>query len=422
VKAMVEALSEGRVDDAKSCFDTVKNGVATDGAAHLLALLPAVLDKYMILGGFEFIGTMLPANFYHEQAMQPVPPELMQHEEGSAVSLRYVLARAKQMQYVMEEGLIAPIVDELMLLGHAPVHHIRTVVGSVLAAHELSQVVAEHKAVSIEHTVSVEGRTKEDGTYSSKEVLISGTYTYRGFFNGRPCYQKAGMLAGGECFLYFYAPKQQWFVSTELGAPTCLLKVLSDALDFPSAEDSADWAYNTGQKLTVAPHITKASDRCSLQDSVTAFLEMRKHEDAVERDLLTLAHIFELKIGPPKSLARAMDKVESKGLAAGPASLKDLNRCTFLFDSPVILALTYALLEHRVKQLGGVFERSTNYFFADGNVCADFDRPPCVHIVVRVHGWLFEIMLTFSDVALFKKELHKFYDVTRANDFFELLA
>jgi len=77
-----------------------------------------------------------------------------------------------------------------------------------------------------------------------------------------------------------------------------------------------------------------------------------------------------------------------------------------------VLALAVLLLMNKVKELKGAVERVSNLFFpnvnpendSDGKVKArneklrggrclngNFESPPCVHMNVKVHGWVFEV-------------------------------
>ena len=116
----------------------------------------------------------------------------------------------------------------------------------------------------------------------------------------------------------------------------------------------------------------------------------------------------------------ALDKVKGKNGAAAN-TLKDLNRCTFVFDSPAVLALGFHLLHKKVQSLDGTLERVSNFFFADGALETTFKSPPCIHLNVKINGWIYEIMLTLADVASVKEVLHKYYEVARAEEVAELL-
>merc|ERR1712190_162600 len=113
--------------------------------------------------------------------------------------------------------------------------------------------------------------------------------------------------------------------------------------------------------------------------------------------------LMRIDMGPRKNFARAMDKGD-------PEQLKDLNRCTFLFDSPAVLVLAFHLLDSKVKSLGGTISRISNLLVEDhafagngGALSCDCRAPPVVHIMVRIDGWTFEIMLALVDVIKAKE-------------------
>ena len=67
-------------------------------------------------------------------------------------------------------------------------------------------------------------------------------------------------------------------------------------------------------------------------------------------------------------------EAKAKGEAEpGANSLKDLNRCTFVFDSPAVLALAVLLLKNKVEALKGTVERVSNLFFPNVNPENDSD-------------------------------------------------
>lgn len=152
------------------------------------------------------------------------------------------------------------------------------------------------------------------------------------------------------------------------------------------------------------------------------------------------------KIGPEKSFARALDKVRTKikeataaggkeGDLPGANTLKDLNRCTFVFDSPAVLALAVLLLTKKVRELKGTMERCTNFFYpnlhpesdsSDGKTAKrnaqlraahalahEFESPPCVHCNFKVDGWVYEVMFSLEDFASTKRVIHKYYEIQR---------
>jgi len=129
------------------------------------------------------------------------------------------------------------------------------------------------------------------------------------------------------------------------------------------------------------------------------------------------ANIVKAKFGPPKSAARALVKwteaveewLMSEEVNTG---LKDLNRVSFEFQDPLAMALTFECLKnHKEIKVVGV----KNKFKLD-NRQKTYTEPPNIHVNVDIGGgWLCEVEFLFKDILLIKKELHKFYDVRRAN-------
>jgi len=104
--------------------------------------------------------------------------------------------------------------------------------------------------------------------------------------------------------------------------------------------------------------------------------------------------------GPPKSPDRAAVK--------GVEWLMDLNRVTLEFEDPFVLALAYHMLNAEHKQMVTAVK---NKFLQE-----KFTQPPCVHLIIDMDGWKVEVMLILSDFLEIKHEMHKVYEILRAQD------
>ncbi|GMH80148.1 hypothetical protein TrST_g12159 [Triparma strigata] len=87
-------------------------------------------------------------------------------------------------------------------------------------------------------------------------------------------------------------------------------------------------------------------------------------------------------------------------------TLRDLNRVTFEFEDPLLMALCFEVLnkKYSIHGLKNKYLQET------------FKEPPNLHMNLDIKdGWLCEVQMLFRDILLIKKELHKFYDVNRAD-------
>ncbi|GMH67191.1 hypothetical protein TrST_g14111 [Triparma strigata] len=110
--------------------------------------------------------------------------------------------------------------------------------------------------------------------------------------------------------------------------------------------------------------------------------------------------VVRTKFGPPKGFPRALEKM-SQG-----KTLRDLNRVTFEFEDPLLMALCFEVLnkKYNIHGLKNKYLQET------------FKEPPNLHMNLDIRdGWLCEVQMLFRDILLIKKELHKFYDVNRAD-------
>ncbi|GMH74479.1 hypothetical protein TrST_g2270 [Triparma strigata] len=110
--------------------------------------------------------------------------------------------------------------------------------------------------------------------------------------------------------------------------------------------------------------------------------------------------VVRTKFGPPKGFPRALEKM-TQG-----KTLRDLNRVTFEFEDPLLMALCFEVLNKKYNIYG-----LKNKYLQE-----TFKEPPNLHMNLDIKdGWLCEVQMLFRDILLIKKELHKFYDVNRAD-------
>ncbi|GMH91874.1 hypothetical protein TL16_g12178 [Triparma laevis f. inornata] len=111
--------------------------------------------------------------------------------------------------------------------------------------------------------------------------------------------------------------------------------------------------------------------------------------------------VLRAKFGPAKGFPRALEKMKQG------KTLRDLNRVTFEFEDPLLMAMCFEGLNKKYNIHG-----LNNKYLQEM-----FKEPPNLHMNLDIKdGWLCEVQMLFRDILLVKKELHKFYDVNRADD------
>ncbi|GMH99305.1 hypothetical protein TrLO_g8384 [Triparma laevis f. longispina] len=112
--------------------------------------------------------------------------------------------------------------------------------------------------------------------------------------------------------------------------------------------------------------------------------------------------VMKAKFGPPKGFTCALAKMSENT----PKTLRDLNCVTFEFEDPLLMALCFEVLNKKYNIYG-----LKNKYLQE-----TFKEPPNLHMNLEIkEGWLCEVQMLFRDILLIKKELHKFYDVNRAD-------
>ena len=125
------------------------------------------------------------------------------------------------------------------------------------------------------------------------------------------------------------------------------------------------------------------------------------------------------RAGPVKSRTRSEDKVKNDYAdrpAPAAASLIDLCRSTVVFDDPYALAAFLAFMRH----LGLDIIRVKNKFSDLAEPGAE-NRYRDVLMNWRVAGHVCETQLALADLSQIKKEIHKYYEIQRAQFFTEVV-
>jgi len=211
-----------------------------------------------------------------------------------------------------------------------------------------------------------------------------------------------------------------WRLGSYYGSFRSFLKGPSGE-ELPETDGTGKWTGNDGREheITITPLEPEEDPRNPadfVKELLLQFLHLRNHSDYEQLFTLASNELVHVKMGPPKSLGRALEK--------GPDWLLDLNRATLIFDSATVLVVAFHLLEARVQEKGGHITRLSNYFLkhpTSDNPMHSLSResmtkPPCVHIQFSIQDWAYEVLFMLSDFVDAKDTLHKFYELLRAPD------
>lgn len=236
---------------------------------------------------------------------------------------------------------------------------------------------------------------------------FNGKYRQFSDFNGYPAFRKedsTGKLQ--EPPLYFIWDKgwSSWGFSKTLEDRGWTYSFYNQKLKARFYEDSEASSPYTNFEIQGEAHFSMHYSKLPLQDEVIQQLSLR--ENRADRGqfpvIMPSGDWVETILGPPKSLARCLEK--------GEKSLKDLNRCTMTFESCVFLVLAVKLVCHCVEARGGKIIVLKNKF-------KQFDQPPNVHLNFTLDdkGWIVEFQFTFLEYLNAKDKFHKFYEINRAD-------
>jgi hypothetical protein len=160
------------------------------------------------------------------------------------------------------------------------------------------------------------------------------------------------------------------------------------------ALNGADTYKAVTERFEVSPEAFDATDKNNQYRNPEFLLDPAEPRKVVDE-----------RFGPPKGFERALAKMTSK------SELKDLNRATLTFEDPRIMELAYYIIMMRftVVQVKNKHNLET------------FDQPPNIHMNISLDdGWICELQLIFKKCLTIKKELHNYYDISRAKDPLEI--
>jgi hypothetical protein len=394
---VMEAFLNNDWDTAEQEFDVMKTGVADSEQDRLLQLLPLLCEKYCIVGGLELL-QIIPEDFDNSDLEQLMPTQLGQCPAEDQV--RFLLAIADYKREQLNE-LIFNLDKEMAELGRlvkANSKRIPQVVDDFFCNHGLAECFATLDAYKI---------TVDHGRCANHRP-VTGNYVQDGFANGNPYfYNKEAKI-----YHYYFTSNgiSSWSFSgilssnisncnlpTETSGPRAGQKRPKPEIE---EGDNEKWQTFNGCKT---PHFEAYKWDKRVQDGVIEFFQNKsKHTQH-----LTLGEqLMEVHIGPSKGFDRALQK--------GAAWLRDLNRCTLVFDSPALMVLGFKLFDGKVKAIGGEMVRLTNLFFKNGTLNTEPRAPPCIHVNYAIEDYIYEVMFTLSNFYTAKERVHKFYDIARA--------
>ncbi|GMH88147.1 hypothetical protein TL16_g11069 [Triparma laevis f. inornata] len=165
------------------------------------------------------------------------------------------------------------------------------------------------------------------------------------------------------------------------------------------------------KEQTPPPSALSLEEQVKFQLAKATWYEEKFQAAMNEITLTPLTEVFRLdsnmevmkaKFGPPKGFTCALAKMSENT----PKTLRDLNCVTFEFEDPLLMALCFEVLNKKYNIYG-----LKNKYLQE-----TFKEPPNLHMNLEIkEGWLCEVQMLFRDILLIKKELHKFYDVNRAD-------
>lgn len=457
---ILEAFTKGDQEKALKIFDTLKKDVVCREHERLLKLFHGLNEKYAVIGGFEYM-SMLPKDFdeyANAKAGQFIAAPLKDLSKETRV--RHLLAMAEYKQPVLQSichwisRTLQPLAREGGAAHANSTYIIPAVVDAFLVEHDLRNLTSEVLAYDVscnnipkppapkpekDHlppSSDPTSRPPAKHRVSANQCIIKftdflGVYVHSGFCNGLPFFCRASSTVAGSspgCYLYYNKVQAEWNIGSTLNSSERWL-FLPDAPGesprpepFSSKNGGEQWnCLSTGTFVTLS--FKQISSQIRLREGLVSFLERRAdNQDFCQ--LLSLGdELLRVEMGPPKDYARAFEKYPW---------LLDLNRCTLVLDSPIVMVLAFHLLKAKVEAppLSGKISRLTNHFLKEdisqvnqkaksltlsgGALLAMMKQPPCIHLNVLLDGWTFEIMLILHDFMVAKESLHKFYELLRA--------
>lgn len=406
-KLLWKAMQEG----AFGCKDIedMLTSLGKKEEERLLNLLTEIMEKYETVGGTALQGLLPPdIDLYSSTNTNPLVQDYPRKLEKEEEQVAWQLSNATYQAQVLQDIAAGVLSDVAPLSGQksSETYFLQDLVDSVLKRHGL-----------FEHSVMVP-------SYEIKlpDARKSGIYKYSRHVWGAPAYQLEGDGKSGDWFLYRHPPSRldlSWGIGRDCGSSNVWHSLNEKSRPTPM---SKKWdCYDTNKSEDV--DMTEQTSEVSLRHALHEFM-VNLADPQISRLLEIGADLVQVRFGPPKALARALQK--------GSKWLLDLNRCTFLVDSFTTMVFVFLLFRKRVEAKGGRITRFDNFHLVKDDLARDFSksggllnstlkRPPCLHINFEVKGWTFEVMFLLSDFALVKDQLHKFYDITRAKSLVDLL-
>jgi len=402
---------DGDTSTATAGLQELQELVAGPEQARILALLPKLVQRYELIGGLEFLAT-LPENFDRYKGENPLTQFVAsaQLDEGQSTRVRSLLAIAAYKHTVLLD-LCSFVKEAFEALATSKAFLVPALVDAYLREYQLDGVFAELRAFMLTFP--------EDADDEFQRVC--GHYVQIGFYEGKPCFERLEEK-GSSSFLFcknLVEGHFEWIISPDaVGADSGAVR-LGDDIELA---DGLEWTYGfaTGRSKFVGT-LKPMTHQARLRDGLVSFLQKRVNDPDIQQMMSLGTDLTRLSMGPPKSFTRAIDK-------GSPEQLKDLNRCTFEFDAPIMMVLGFHLLRVKVAELGGSITRLSNLFLSStdfvkngGRFNIAYKQPPVLHLFVEINGWTFEVMLALVDVIKAKEMLHKFYDIVRADSVEEAL-
>eukprot|EP00438_Fugacium_kawagutii_P030918 Skav202920 [mRNA] locus=scaffold1565:177347:179542:- [translate_table: standard] len=398
---LLRSYTSGNLARTTQIYRGLKNQIAQPEQDRLLFLLSLLHAKYCIIGGYEFLET-LPEDFDLYKGAgasgQYIPDPVL--AMSSEMQVRYILAVAHYKAQILTD-----------LCGH-----VESAFASLAACKQGDQIQERLNAFVEKEGLSDVVCYRMVVETEEGSAGIPNRFRQHGFYNGMPAF--CGETDGKKVYL-FRDRKKFWSISrTALGSSFFSATLQDEGEDkprlFPLIETSEaqQWRPDAAFKFRRAD-----CEPYSLKDALQFFLQQRADDPSLGQLATSPDRLYELKMGPMKGFARAQQK-QAKWLL-------DVNRCTFVADSPLVLATIFHLIQRKTLAMGGEISRLDNYFFKDGHLNVELKQPPCIHLNLRIPkdtGWTYEVMLTLSDFAKAKDVLHKYYEITRSQSPLDLMV
>jgi hypothetical protein len=396
---IMEAYVKDNIEVCTEEYDKLKTEVAVPEQNRLLLLLPLLCEKYCIVGGLELL-KICPPDFDNHDLKQFMPVEVSKYPEEDQV--RFLLAIADYKAGVLND-IADHVTSEINQLGKITDGKNQADITKTVDDFFLNHGLAECFATLDAYKIQV------NHGHSKSCRPVSGNYEQCGFANGNPAF----FSKQHAIYMYYFTSNgiSSWSFSNILSSNISNCNLPSETSGpragqkrprpFVEEGDHEKWQTFNGCQT---PHLEGYKYEKPVQEGVVDFLSKRRGVHAPH--LVMKDQLVDVHFGPPKGFDRALQK--------GAAWLRDLNRCTFVFDSPALMVLGFKLLDEKVKGMGGELVRLNNFFFREGELEAEPRAPPCLHLNYSIEDYIYEVMLTLSDFYTAKARVHKFYDIARA--------